>query len=49
MDTLKYLVQVNCKNVKRGTIKTTEADDFERQMIQKYANNGKNLVTVLLR
>lgn len=49
MNTLKYLVQVNCKGVKRGTIKATEADDFERQMIQKYANNGKNLVAVLFR
>lgn len=46
---LYYIVQVNCKSIKKGSIKESEAEAFEEKMIAKYSNNGKNLVNVLYR
>ena len=46
---LYYIVQVNCKSIKMGSIKESEAEAFEEKMIAKYSNNGKNLVAVLYR
>ena len=49
MKALSYLVEVNCKGVKKGTIAESKAESFEVAMIAKYSNGGKNLVTVLFR
>lgn len=49
MKALTYLVQVNCKGVKKGTIAETKAETFEMEMYRKYSDGGKNLVTVLFR
>lgn len=49
MKALSYLVEVNCKGVKKGTVAESKAESFEEAMIAKYSNGGKNLVTVLFR
>ncbi len=44
-----YLVQVNCKGIKMGTISADEAEAFEAEMEAKYSDNGNNMVTVMFR
>lgn len=46
---LHYLTQVNCKNVKAGTILAENEEKFEEEMIEKYSNNGGNYVQVLFK
>ena len=46
---LHYLVQVNCKGIKMGTISEDKAEAFEEEMEAKYSDNGNNMVTVLFR
>lgn len=47
-----YLVQLNCKGVKMGkkTFRSEkEMEDFEKEMIRKYARNEDDLVVVMFR
>lgn len=44
-----YIIQVNCKAVKAGTIPTEREEIFEQEMTEKYSGNGMNLVQVLYR
>ena len=48
-DKLYYLVQVNCKGIKKGSVSESKADALEAEMVARYSNGGKNLVTVLFR
>lgn len=43
---LNYLVMLNCKGIKKGTISEAKAEAFENEMIAKFSDNGKNLVEV---
>lgn len=46
---LRALVQVNGKGIRLCTISSSKEEEFEKEMIEKYSNGGKDLVYVFFR